>query len=67
MNVREALESGYTVGDVKYFQGYVSRKVVVMDQPVLTAGGYRKGQLYYECPNYNSTRYSLRVYLVKEK
>ena len=66
MTFKEALNSGYRLADRQYFRGYVSRKVNIGDQPVLIAGGSRKGEPYVEMPNWRSTTYSIRQYLVKE-
>lgn len=66
MNYREALEQGYKVAFVRSHNGYVSRKVKIDDQPVLVAQGKRKGMLYVETPNYETTGTHYRVYLEKE-
>ena len=65
MTYGEALNAGYRDGDVTFQRGYVSRRVSVLDQPVKEAGGNRKGQLYVLLPNYRSTNYCYRQYLVK--
>lgn len=65
MTLHEALLNGYKVGEVKYQRGYVSRKVNVAYQPVLTAKGSRKKQLYVLMPCFTSSQYCLRAYLVK--
>lgn len=62
----EALKDGYTQNDLKYQRGYVSRKVDIRKQPVLIAGGSRKGQLYILLPNFDSTQYCFRAYLKKK-
>lgn len=59
----DALSAGYTLGDVKHQLGYVSRKINPEHQPVYTAGGSRRGELYVLIPNYESSRYCLRQYL----
>jgi len=66
MTLRDALVSGYSLGDAKWARGYVSRKVNVLDQPVKTAGGVRSGQMYVEIPSLASTRYLVRQYLIRE-
>lgn len=65
MTYKEALQSGYTNGDLMWQRKYVSRKVNAENQPVLVAGGSRSGQLYVELPAWNSTNYSFRQYLKK--
>lgn len=67
MTVREAMGQGYRVCDVKWQRGYISRKTEVMEQPMLTAGGNRKGELYFVKPSFSSTNYCLRVYLRKRE
>lgn len=67
MTYREAIENGYTDADTKYQRGYVSRKANTMEQPVQTAGGSRKGQLYVLLPCFTSTQYCIRQYLQKEE
>lgn len=57
MTFKEALNSGYRLADQRWFLGYVSRKVNIDDQPVLIAGGSRKGEPYVELPNWRSTRF----------
>lgn len=65
MTMREAFDAGYVRGDLRLQLGYVSRKVNGYDQEVQTAGGYRHGELYVLLPNFRSTRYCYRQYLVK--
>lgn len=64
MTYDEALANGYRDGDLMYFQGYVSRRVDQGEQPVMIAEGSRKGELYVELPNWRSTNFSFRQYLV---
>lgn len=64
MTYAQALENGYRDGDLMYFQGYVSRRVNQGEQPVMIAGGTRKGELYVELPNWRSTNFSFRQYLI---
>lgn len=66
MTLHEALLNGYKVGEVKYQRGYVSRKVNVAYQSVLTGKGSRKNQPYVLVPCLTSTQYCMRAYLVKE-
>lgn len=66
LTVKEALSSGYRITDTKYACGYISRKVKVEDQPCYYAGGTRKGYIYAESPNFNSNRYFIRVYMIKD-
>ena len=63
MTVREALERGYTMGDVKLQRGYTSRKIPTDEREVFEASGRRKGQLYFLAPCSYSTRYCYRQYL----
>ena len=67
MTLNEALNAGYKLGDVRLQLGYVSRRCDPGNQPVLKAGSYRRGELYVLLPNYNSTRYCYRQYLVKDR
>lgn len=69
MTVRDALNQGYVLsGEWKYERCYVSRKnYKPEDQPVLVAGGRRKGELYFLSPNWKSTTYSFRNYLIKKE
>ena len=64
MTYKQALAQGYRKIDTAYQRKYVSRKVRIDDQPVIPAGGTRKGQFYVEIPNWSSTQYSIRQYLV---
>lgn len=66
MTYREALEQGWKKADTALHRGYVSRKVNVDNQPCLEAKGRRKGCMYVELPNPNSTQYLIRQYIVKE-
>lgn len=66
MTYAEAKEKGYVPSDSTYQRGYISRKIDTMQQPVKTAGGNRKGQLYVLLPCYTSTQYCFRQYLWKE-
>lgn len=65
MTYDEALKAGYKDGSRRYFRGYVSRKVDIGKQPVKTAGGNRKGDLYVELPCFHSSQYAIRQYLSK--
>lgn len=67
MTLKQALESGYTLGDTRLHMGYVSRRVNPDEQPVMVAGGSRRGELYVELPNWKSTNYYIRQYLVRRK
>ena len=58
----EARRDGWKEGEVMWARGYISRKTNVENQPVLAAGGARKGRLYYEAPAWKSTNYYYRVY-----
>lgn len=64
MLLQDALEAGYTYGDLKFFRGYRSRLIVASEQTVLIAQGTRSGELFVELPSYRSTRYFVRQYLV---
>lgn len=66
MTYKEALANGYTKGDTSLARGYISRKTKIDGIEVQTAQGRRKGQLYVELPNWDSTQYHIRQYLVKE-
>ena len=64
MTYAEALDQGYRLRDTTLQRGYTSRRVDPMSQPVLVAGGNRKGHPYVELPNYRSTTYgTIRQYL----
>jgi hypothetical protein len=68
MNLKEALKLGYTLGDCKLQQGYVSRKINTVDQEVMFAqrdsdGRPCAGRPYVLLSNPNSTRYCYRQYL----
>ena len=65
MNLKQALEQGYKMADMKYQRGYVSRKVNREEQEVHVAGGNRKGQLYVLVPCFTSTQYCYRLYLTR--
>lgn len=65
MNLKEALEQGYKMEDMKYQRGYVSRKTNREEQKVHIAGGNRKGQLYVLVPCFESTQYCYRLYLTR--
>ena len=65
MTFKEAIENGYTLADSTFFKGYVSRKIDISKQLVKTASGKRKGQLFVELPNWKSSYYSIRQYLIK--
>ena len=63
--LNDYLDAGYRLADMQYQKGYVSRRVDIGNQPVLTAKGHRAGELYILEPCYTSTRYCFRHYLVK--
>lgn len=65
MTVREAFNQGYQEYDRSWQRGYISCKTDVMKQPVLTAGGNRKGELYYLEPSTLSNQFCQRVYIRK--
>ena len=65
MTYGEAKANGWKEADTKYERGYVSRKVDVDQQPVLVAGGSRKGQLYVKLPCWSTTLFCVRQYLTK--
>lgn len=66
MTYKEAKANGYKVIDVAWTRKYISRKTNVDEQPVLEAGGKRKGMLFVEVPCWKSTQYSKRLYLAKD-
>lgn len=65
MTYAAAIKAGYKAADTKYQRGYVSRLADPDVQPVQTAGGNRKGQLYVLLPCYCSTQYCIRQYLYR--
>lgn len=65
MTYDEAINNGYKNGEQRFFMGYVSRKANIANQEVKIAAGSRKGEMYVELPYWNSTKYSIRQYLVK--
>ena len=65
MTYRDAIMAGYKAADTKFQRGYVSRLADPDAQPVQTAGGNRKGQLYVPLPCYCSTQYCVRQYLCR--
>lgn len=69
MTYGEAKAAGYRVSEIRLSRRgyYVSRNVIIDNQPVLTAGGYRRGELYVEIPSFHSTMYSYRYYLEEPK
>lgn len=68
MTVADAFALGYRPYDQKYQRGYVSRVTWnESDAEVLTAGGNRKGELYFLAPAWETSNYCYRVYLRKER
>lgn len=65
MTYADAIKAGYKTADAKYQRGYISRLTDPGAQPVQTAGGNRKGQLYVLLPCYCSTQYCIRQYLYR--
>lgn len=65
MTYGEAKALGYETYETRFAAGYLSRKIDVDAQPVETAGGSRRGELYVDVPNYGSTRYHYRLYIRK--
>ena len=65
MTALEARDQGYYVYDSTWQRGYVSRKKGLQDFPVQTAGGNRKGDLFYLAPTEKSTQYCVRNYIKK--
>jgi hypothetical protein len=59
----EALANGWETYDSSLFAGYVSRKISLGKQVLHQARGKRKGQFYFEKPNFISSRYAIRVYI----
>lgn len=51
--------------DVRWAQGYLSRRVDPMRTRVEVAHGRRKGELYVDVPSWESTQYHNREYLKK--
>lgn len=62
---RDARALGYKVTYTALQRGYVSRRIDVDDQPIMIAGGHRRGRLYYLAPSWQSTQYCRRVYIDK--
>ncbi len=62
----DALDMGYTVYDITWCRGYVSRTTDMARQPVRIAGGSRKGELYVYAPSQQSTAYCLRWYIRRQ-
>lgn len=65
MTYQDAINQGYKAAEQTYQRGYVSRRANIAKQPVLTAGGRRKGQKYILVPCWESTQYCIRQYLSK--
>jgi hypothetical protein len=63
MTYQEALQYRAKKLDTTWTRGYISRKMDTRNQPVIAAGGGRKGQHYVVLPSYGSTRYCVRQYL----
>jgi len=64
--LQDVMSTGrYKLGDQQYFRGYVSRRAIIRDLPIHIAQGSRKGQMYVEVPNWSSTVYSIRQYLIE--
>lgn len=63
--LKEAIANGYMITEKRLARGYISRRVNPAYQPVKIAGGSRKGQLFVELPNFESTTYHYRCYLTK--
>ena len=63
MTYKDAKKQGYKNGRQAYQRGYVSRKIDINNQPVLTSG---KGELYVLFPCWTSTQYCIRQYIYKE-
>ena len=66
MKLSDAFKQGYREYDRKFTLGYTSRKPMRPEnKQVYTAGGSRKGELYYMAPCWKSTIYCYRVYIRK--
>jgi hypothetical protein len=63
--VNDYLADGYVEVDRTLQRGYVSRTSDIGQREVCVAGGSRAGELYYDAPNWDSTRYCYRVYISK--
>ena len=63
LSYKQAIKNGWQIADERSQRKYVSRKVNLENQPVLAAGGHRKGEFYVEVPSWQSSRYSIRRYL----
>lgn len=63
MTYGEAKAKGYKDAGTSLERGYVSRKIDTDAQPVLTAGGCRKGEQYVLIPCFYSSQYRIRQYI----
>lgn len=63
MTYRDALDMGYKPVRRSLERGYVSRKVDIMDQPVLESKRCGK---YIQAPMFDTSRYFARIYISKE-
>lgn len=59
MTWREAKAMGWKIYDMKLYSGYISRHTDINDQILVVAGGRRQGEVYFEAPNWESTRYGI--------
>ena len=59
----EVEEMGWETYDSRWTKGYISRKSKPVDWPICTAGGSRRGALFYRHPSWESTHYCYRTYI----
>ena len=55
----EARAEGWKIYDMKLYSGYLSRRTKIDDQRLCVAGGRRQGEVYFDSPNWESTRYGI--------
>lgn len=61
--LKDALELGYTNGDVRWHRGYVSRKSDLMALPVYMSDD-GKNKLYMLLPTWSSTSRCVKMHLI---
>lgn len=66
LTMGDAFNIGYSIAFSAYQNGYVSRKKDPADFLLQAAGGKRRGMIYALAPAFNTSRYCLRHYLMRE-
>lgn len=66
LTMGDAFDIGYSIAFSAYQNGYVSRKKDPADFLLQAAGGKRRGMIYALAPAFNTSRYCLRHYLIRE-